>query len=329
MKRRLYFYSHYILFLILFLTPKAYSNETVDGIEGSNLAKLFFPEKYETKLDDLDPTTWSDYDWSDCANSAYAYHLLLFEDSDKYQGRKVLVKMCSPDTLYTWQRGRGLQHIIDQIGPEKKNWPNIFERPIYTHTNPLATFAYGKESFRFKLKENVDVVLYVEGYGSQIIDNKDFCTNKILKSDQLDHAIIARYVEKNTHGQYAKNEFTFIDYIICSPQVIESWSWGEKMHYDELVIATIWYERANKIPNGYHYYEHYMKYKERDLLMGFDFDGNPMSWFILQQRMTEWQQKIDNSLLVTNPDASNFLSSFSSKSEKHFSTKRPFYFNEN
>lgn len=177
---------------------------------------------------------------------------------------------------------------------------------IFSHINPLATFGYGPIAFRIKLKPSVKFKIFNGSYDPQ---SNYICTQYSLE-EQMSTVIVRIWNNENLTG---------VDYILCSPQVIHSWSYNTKAHYDEIVASLSWNNdvegRNNWIP--YTYLNH------QSQLFNFNIDGHDWSPEILKYRMDKMQSKAakGEGLIFYAPTADD-------KSEKfHFKTKRPIYWN--
>ncbi len=135
-----------------------------------------------------------------------------------------ILPACQPDTLYTWGPYTKIITFMNDAGPGKKTWNNPFSTPVYSHINPIATFGYGELPIRMKLRKNTRFVLVTDVASLSCFDAK------------WNNTIIVR--------SWKGRENSEVDYILCSPGPIESWSIGTKRHYDEMIASQIWTSSA-------------------------------------------------------------------------------------
>jgi hypothetical protein len=138
-----------------------------------------------------------------------------------------LPTICQPDTLYTWEGPRTLAMLKSEAGDEKP-WAKYFDKEIFSHINPVATFGYGPMAFRYKLKPGTQFYLYTD---NQISTDGDGLCEQLKVAQQENTIVVRAWKNDSTSG---------VDYLICSPQVIESWSYDTKTHYDEIIASLNW-----------------------------------------------------------------------------------------
>jgi hypothetical protein len=107
---------------------------------------------------------------------------------------------CAPDVLYSWQRREKLMGYKGVAGLGRPmNFPYL-----YTWRTPIMTVTYGHVQLRIKLKKGVKFVPIDEDRGS---------IHRQCNGDEID----------TIHVGYTKTGVS--EYILCSPSVVESWSY--------------------------------------------------------------------------------------------------------
>lgn len=204
--------------LLMFLTETGAWAQAVVPSPNAELKTLlvFYDgrDMYPGRNPDLSDHRGGYFSWADCLPADGERSIVKVVDGH-------LDQSCLPDTLYTWQTPERVDEFRKMFSGPK--WSDQFNRyALFTHINPVATFAYGYESLRFKLKPNTRFKLVtdhdVEG---------DVCHS--LSQEELSVTVLVR------------NNPSLTDWILCSPGPIESWSVGTRHHYDEVVSSTLWY----------------------------------------------------------------------------------------
>jgi len=144
---------------------------------------------------------------------------------------KGLPAPCRPDTLYSWGGLHKLGDLEKEAG-EGKPWSDRFSTNIFTHINPVATFGYGTHAFRFKLKSSTKFLL-VSSSDDEVANN-GLCRKFLSAEAQKDTVLVRAW---NLNG------LTGVDYIMCSPKVLHSWSMDTRTHYDEVVASLSWNDK--------------------------------------------------------------------------------------
>ncbi len=167
------------------------------------------------------------------------------------------VKACVADTLYYW----GDPAYVDSLrGPSKhKNWRQMIygDSGIYLVTSPASTFGYGSVdgsgglAIRFKLRPGVKYklthfdpsVLEPVPYRARTVDEVEIrqlmrpgCSQ--FPAKEVHDTVYIRYWSyreppRKEHPQGVHD--AGLEYVICSLNVIESWSYGTRDFYDEFV----------------------------------------------------------------------------------------------
>jgi hypothetical protein len=185
---------------------------------------------------------------------------------------------CFPDTLYTWRTAQGVEDFRKVFQGLRRPY---LPRAIYAHANPIATFAYGEENVRIKLKPEVRFAVstgaLIHGNPQNNID--EYCDYvPAYKKGRERTTVIVQYWD-------AGRGATGVDYVICSPEVIQSWSRGMPRHYDEMAAAYLWLSRID-ITATPPLWIPYVWINNRPALFDTDIDGKDWSKNRLQTNLS-------------------------------------------
>lgn len=268
-----------------------------------------------------DETKTTGYTWKKCEDSTsrglYTKKISPFSSE--------LNPNCRPDTLYSWGSLKKLKAIEEVIG---NNWkPNSPFRQIYTSTSAVGTFGYGKYAIRIKLKPNIKYKLIFDNY-------KETTCYKLSKKERENSLLVRAWKYGSLNG---------VDYIICSSNIIASWSYGTSSHYDEMLKELRWVLDPNHDIHDFKLYAQltisfpasiFVKhpcesnpqcFKKRFHFIGSTLDGNDHSEFGLLSNLeihkTIAEQRAGK--IYVNPDISQPYTE-----ADHFSTSLPTFFNE-
>lgn len=238
--------------------------------------------------------------WKKCEVAADAYHLT------KNAGG-VLSPECRPDTLYSWG-GFDKYEWFKKNMADGQAWTTPLIKSLFTTESAAGTFGYGPIPLRFKIKSTVAF--------KRVDENGNTC-EAIVSSGQgtkaeFDHTIYQRVVLRSTG-------LSFVDFIICSPHVVSSWSAATREGYDEVMRDYKWMTTQN-----YFLWEAYSKQKGVD-----DFIGNT-----IDSAQTDFSQSSFNirmnmlkALAVANE---GYIAAEKGQTKAdHFATRWPIYFNPN
>lgn len=251
-----------------------------------------------------DGSTAAYFDWRGCLDGKAA------RSPVKMTGGQ-LDERCRPDTLYTWQDDRMVENF--KQATSGKHWAAGFgQASLYTHINPVATFAYGYASIRIKLRPNVNFKVFpLDGPSVN-----DFC-NDFLKPEERADTIVVRIFAGGT------------DYILCSTGPIESWSLGTQKHYDEVVNSTLWYFHEAPRHNWLPYHQRIPDDGLRTVSPLFiseaeqrDFDGHSFTQDTLIANLLAFRTMIDN-----HRELIRYAPGVSPDPNRHFMTRHPIYWN--
>lgn len=223
----------------------------------------------------------------------YDYHLIKRGPDNK------ILPECIPDTLYSWGDYGKAKWFKDRY-EKSGDWSASLERDFFLARSPLATFGYGMVALRIKLKKNLNVV--VSNHDEHRYKCSDFSAEK--KKNLL---IINQW---NVGGN------TGLDHILCSMGPVESWSMGQKEHYDEVLRELNWIQN-----HDFKEYELYYKSAGKDLLWDTSLDSNDFSWDQFLLNMLNFRQLIDNNM------GKIVYQKGKEKSSDHFKTDFPIYYN--
>lgn len=197
---------------------------------------------------------------------------------------------CEPDTLYSWSDIKWADVRLQSL--QTPEWNGIW-RHLFLTRAPISTFPYGNISMRIKLKAGV-----------KFKDSKARCDVPVEEAETT------VYVRTSMLSEF----------IICSPKVIHSISYGTKEHYDEIIRD---YSQHKLNPAAASYY--YLMSPKFDLFHTPSVDSVSYSEASLVNNIKFHfgiivQQK---SVLLFNPD----LPEDSKTETEHFKTTKPIYFN--
>jgi hypothetical protein len=205
----------------------------------------------------------------------------------------IVEERCRPDTLYSWGDQTKLNVIESQMGNNK--WADSF-RIIFTTRSPIATFGYGPIPIRIKLKKGLK---WVKKRPSTS------CTERPL-------------AERQTTIYYSNGYL--LEFFICSPKIIHSWSYSTREHYDEVIKAYEWDTNQRDSLN-------FETYGSGDSsIFGRHWDGHLFTPSVLEDSLKLWIDRINagTSKIYFNEDIPKHERTF----EKHFETDKPIYYNE-
>lgn len=263
----------------------------------AELFKLFYPKDINTKITS---------NRRDCADRSRDYHIVLNDNNGNLRDE------CMPDTIYSWGGYRKTKWFIENLGNNR--WPDKLERLLFATHSPIATFGYGQLPIRIKLIKNVKF---------KFLDNNnvlfgDYC-GKFLDNQEMQDTVIVRYFIRDT--------YTGLDFVLCSPGPIQSWSIGYKEHYDEIVKKYNWIQN-----HSYYDYEMYTKTAGKDNFLDFNLDSHDFSLNSLRRNLNLLNAMAakDIKYLFYNTKykyPKNYNSVYRKKLE-HFKTDKPIYYNE-
>jgi len=208
------------------------------------------------------------------------------------QGR--LIERCVPDVLYSWGSEAKLREIMQRIGALER-WETKFnpKHPrVWATISAVGSFSYGLIPIRIKFKKETIFL----------------------------NTLSPRYPKSTVS---INTSYPMNDFIINSPESIDSWSYGTAELYDEIVkdLRRILREPAK----GYIAYFDYLSYY---------FGGKQNPLFTTTERDIAPRTALKQSLLmlvkqVLNNEGQVFFRPGSCQSRiEHYRTDKPTYFNE-
>jgi hypothetical protein len=242
-------------------------------------------------------------------------------------------KNCRPDTLYSWGSLKKIQHLKNQMGLEK--WDDQFHQSLFATILPVGTFYYGLMPIRIKLKKNLR---FKQIYRNGCKLEKE-SSQKEIKDNQRTVYYDVRAISDG--GPNPSGEYLY-DIILCSPYVIESWSYGLKEHYAETIRDLKWI--TDKSHHGQ--FVSYIQLRNGEPGIDINFGNRPFVKYFTHTKRRRETQNIDghevnreslyNSLIhfyqiVTNNEGEIFYNPQSEEEKslkEHFSTNRKNYFND-
>jgi hypothetical protein len=245
--------------------------------------------------------------WKQCQDSERKNHLT--KNQNGY-----LVPECAPDTIYSWGNVEKI-NTLALLLRNNADWPKQFSQALFASHSAAATFGYGQMPLRIKVKPNVK---YAFMESARTIDCKEMIAYGITTESEMQNTIFARY-ESRQYGLF--QTVSWFEYFICSPQVIESWSFATQEHYDEILRDAKW-----------------MTNQKQDEWIGYAKFGQSNVFF---------DHSLDKGSLGTDFSKDSFMRSMhflkvlteqgfggvstprdgAAKTMQHYQTKKPIYFN--
>lgn len=229
-----------------------------------------------------DPTIG--YEWRNCIDDLEGGHPI--------RGLE-LHPACRGDTFYSWGTLKKIESLKSVMG--STSWANKMQA-LYLARTPIGSFGYGPYAVRVKVRSDV---------GWKRIDY----SVTPCSSGDIDRTIFFR-----TKPVY---ESALFDIIICSPHVIESWSYGTKEHYDELVKDVEWTINKKRSEDITEMYVNDPRFLNAQGIDGMDF------------RIEGITPRLKSHLKISQENTGEvFAHPALKKITEHFQTKYPIYFNE-
>lgn len=227
-------------------------------------------------------------------------------DADGY-----LTPECTPDTLYSWGGPDKAVWYIDNL-KNNTQWPELLSRSLYTISSAAATFGYGVIPLRFKIKPGVRFKLLVSPSTNEC---DGFVRANYATPSELKTTIFTRL--------HKDGDFSFFEHIVCSPNVISSWSFGYTFHYDEILADHTWMTTHPKQD-----WESYVHMNNENLYIDANIDkANLHTDFTLKSFLNKMRL-----LQALGASKGGYLSAeggqgYQTRIQKHFETSHPSYFN--
>lgn len=222
-----------------------------------------------------------------------------------------LVPECSPDTLYSWGGFDKLKALMTHM-EDGWGWNTAFPRTLFTTPSAAGTFGYGPIPVRFKIKPGVKFKLLVtpRAHGCE-----EYLYYQLVTAKEIQDTIVVK--------AHIGSNYSYLEYSLCSPSVIESWSFAMPDHYDEILADHQW--MTSKDPSEW---EAYSKYLGKNMYLDNTIDQHQGSDFRLSYFITN--MKFLRALTKSGLGRVIFPTKYWRKEpqiEKHFQTANPIYFN--
>ena len=183
-------------------------------------------------------------------------------------------------------------------------------KSLFSTATPVSTYGYGPVSIRLKLKPGTrfKIIESVEGKTC-----KDILKRKLIKQSELNKVVVARFVQFN--------ETSFLDYIVCSPQVISSWSYGTPEHYDEIHSDVEW-----RMTHDSAEWDSYVKMSGKETFP--NSSGLDVYETTYGENYLKMYLSLHRSLAKANLGQIFFAEGEKRERSEHFATNFPIYFNQ-
>jgi hypothetical protein len=237
------------------------------------------------------------YGWLKCFNSNFYSQPVTLDGNG-------LIPECQPDTLYSWGF-RGKLQEFKSLMTANRRWDQAFSQMLFAHINPIATFAYGDVALRMKLKPGTKFLYY----GADQLQFNQYCS-QLLNADTISNTVIVR--------AWSHQGVTGVDYILCSTEPVESWSYDTKKHYDEIVASQLWNNNVSTTQGWVPYAK--AGYSAEYFDCGLD--NEDWSQAHLLKNLSVMQSKAEE-----GQGQILFAEGVPHSPSRHFSTNRPIYWN--
>ncbi len=172
---------------------------------------------------------------------------------------------CAPEVLYAWKDKDTVARYIQESSstdflPAKSE--------IWAWRTPIGTFGYGDFVVRMKLRPHTH-------FKMRDVWTKDGGCSSLTASEK-NHTVIFGYY---------KAGHNFSEYIICSPNVVESWSVQTPEIYNEMVKEYNWVEQRRDDVTLYD-----RLYRTVSTPTWTDTDYNPKSYFFFNLDQYDWSK---------------------------------------
>lgn len=237
-----------------------------------------------------------------CEVKAHRYHLT--KNQNGY-----IVPECTPEILYSWGGFDKLNWFVNNMG-NSKSWPSPMPRGLFTTSSAAGTFGYGPVAIRIKVKPSVRFKLAVSPAVSTCAG---YFANGTINRESAKNTIVSR-LDLRADG------LSFLEYTICSSEVIDSWSYGKSEHFDEILRDHNW-----MLTKNYFFWDAYAKNHGVDVYLDNTLDQAAAGYMTIysiesiQKRMGLLRALIQGGfgqIMAQNPEAR----------ARHFKVARPNYY---
>jgi hypothetical protein len=275
--------------------------EEVENFDNLSLDEIF--NRFKPTLQEVFQL-WAPYDNDSkmgfsiqgCRVPAYGHHTIK-------EGAYGLIDDCKPDTLYSWGPV-GKKDNLEQWMGSSGSWVKSI-RPLFMVRSPVGSFGYGIVPIRIKLKSNL---------------NWERTDESHLHCDSVSEAKKQNTVFYRPYK--VRSDAYLLDYTVCAPGPIASWSYAHKQHYDEIVKEYSWIKikpetefelyisGANALSHFYSGVDGY-NFSEGSLV---NYLRNMLNMIDRKEGKIHWNPSVPNSQRTLN---------------EHFKTSVPMYYNHN
>lgn len=141
-----------------------------------------------------------------------------------------IIQECMPEVLYSWKSREKISQYLANM-TEKDFLP--FGETLWTWRTPIGTFGYGDFALRIKLKKDLNI------FWNKNWDESGGC--KHLSANQKKNTVVFGYY----------GGLNYSEYVICSSEAIESWSYGTSEIQMEMHNEFKWVEKNKSNPANY------------------------------------------------------------------------------
>lgn len=218
---------------------------------------------------------------------------------------------CLPDTLYSWKNIEYMKSTIEKT----KSGDAFFEYPFIPYTlfawsTALGSFGYGDTLFRFKIKPETHFKALL--FDSKTNYKRNCKSFKEEYGEEIHSTVFVARLAWNPQ---------YYEYIICSAQVIESYSFGTDEILEEVLNEKAWIETHSR--DDYFTLHPYIPAPWLSKKPEVKFDGGSWGLEELSRRIQILESYIKSEFggVFVSPDAA------ASSKEEHYNTEKPNYFN--
>lgn len=163
--------------------------------------------------------------WSNCRNQSRADRHIKTDESGE------LLPGCAPEVVYTWMSPARLRAMEFRMG--NGDWPKrvgLMGRPHFASRTPAATFGYGSydENGGIPMRIRLRPGIQFKFVGTEIPE-----CDKIPDEESANTVYVRS--QNGPEGHRTGVNYSFEDMIFCHSGVIESWSYGTRGFYNELI----------------------------------------------------------------------------------------------
>ncbi len=278
--------------------------------------------------------------WKECANPRLFGHPLTVADDG------TIAADCLPDTLYSWNTRGAIDFLRRTNGA--RTWKDLIagDAGVYFSASPAATFGYGAMdesggyAIRAKLRPGVKFKFLdfapekLEPPGPPVPPKEGFVLrafpNPVCAARPIPEANTTVYVHYWNYKSAPGEEFPAglqeagLEYVVCSLSVLESWSFGTREFYDELVRDVRRFASADAPASAPSYIRRSEGGGTRPRIFDILSDGHPFTQLHLAnvfRRQFTLALRNEGEIFV-NPEAGRV----SELRRRHFETDKPSWF---